>query len=890
MKKIFLLLLLFAGIAEAQIVNIPDANFKAALLSSSETNGIATDSFEVGIRIDTNNDGEIQETEALAVSRINLGNNGFEVASYNIADLTGIESFINVTQLNCRGNQITNLDVSALTLLEVLDAAENQITAINLTGLVNLKFAYLYSNQIQSISLEGLIRLNKLDLNNNNLTSINLTGLADLGFLNLSTNQLTAIDFLATPNISELYISNNQLTALNLSGFTNLIALEYNQNQVSTLDLSNLSTLQYLACGSNGLTSLDVSTLVNLNSLTCSNNSLTVLNVGTLPNLLSLNCAFNNLTSLDLSATPLLQSLDCSFNQLTSLDVSNLMSLYSLHVQNNSIATLNIPESPYLFELFCQNNAVSTLNLNSNRLLAFLDVSNCINLETLFLNNGAFTTPAPPVLIQLNACPNLRYICVQEEGIAYLQSLADLNSGASNVVVNSYCSFSPSGFYNTIAGNIKFDADNNGCDASDEAFPYLKVNIVNGDDQGSSFVDNTGNYKFYTQAGTYTVTPAIENAAWFNFTPPSVDINFPNVNNNSTVQDFCLAPNGVHPDVSVVIAPILYAQPGSSSSYQLVYTNKGNQTLSGTVDFNFNDDVLNFATATVLPSSTGVGNLQWNYTNLRPFESVSVELVFNVNASTDTPPVNIDDVLSFSSSITPIAGDETPSDNAFAFDQTVVAADVLNDIICLEGTVIDPSYIGDYLHYMINFENVGTLAAENTVIRFEIDPLVFDINSLQLLDVSDIVYIRITGNVVEFIFQNINLEIGGHGHILLKIRTNPDLDASIIVSNRASIFYDYNAAVDTGTVNTVFQTLTNTKFDVDASVVMAPNPASNEVLVKADHNIQSIQIYDVQGRIITASLVDALESKLDISRYNKGTYLIKITTAKGIKVQKLLKK
>ncbi len=37
MKKIYLFFLLLTGIAQAQIVNIPDANFKARLLSASPT-------------------------------------------------------------------------------------------------------------------------------------------------------------------------------------------------------------------------------------------------------------------------------------------------------------------------------------------------------------------------------------------------------------------------------------------------------------------------------------------------------------------------------------------------------------------------------------------------------------------------------------------------------------------------------------------------------------------------------------------------------------------------------------------------------------------------------------------------------------------------------------
>ncbi len=49
MKKILLLLLLFTEIVNGQIVNIPDANFKAKLIA---------------LGVDSNTDGLIQNTEA----------------------------------------------------------------------------------------------------------------------------------------------------------------------------------------------------------------------------------------------------------------------------------------------------------------------------------------------------------------------------------------------------------------------------------------------------------------------------------------------------------------------------------------------------------------------------------------------------------------------------------------------------------------------------------------------------------------------------------------------------------------------------------------------------------------------------------------------------------
>ena len=74
MRKIYLLQFLFLlGLnTTAQIINFPDANFKLRLMQSSPNNAIATNQSGASIRIDSNNDNEIDVVEAQAVYRLNL--------------------------------------------------------------------------------------------------------------------------------------------------------------------------------------------------------------------------------------------------------------------------------------------------------------------------------------------------------------------------------------------------------------------------------------------------------------------------------------------------------------------------------------------------------------------------------------------------------------------------------------------------------------------------------------------------------------------------------------------------------------------------------------------------------------------------------------------------
>lgn len=93
MKYICFIILFFTGFAsEAQIITIPDVNFKDALV-----NGLVVDTDFGGIGdsdVDTNNDGEIQFTETEIVTSL-------YIQSYGIISLEGIQRFTNLNILDC---------------------------------------------------------------------------------------------------------------------------------------------------------------------------------------------------------------------------------------------------------------------------------------------------------------------------------------------------------------------------------------------------------------------------------------------------------------------------------------------------------------------------------------------------------------------------------------------------------------------------------------------------------------------------------------------------------------------------------------------------------------------------------------------------------------------
>ncbi|MGQ2982163.1 T9SS type A sorting domain-containing protein [Flavobacterium sp.] len=458
-------------------------------------------------------------------------------------------------------------------------------------------------------------------------------------------------------------------------------------------------------------------------------------------------------------------------------------------------------------------------------------------LESINLKNGNIENSFEIHISESNTA--LQYICIDEDDQIYADS---------DVLFSTYCTFTPGGDYNVITGSLLFDNDGN-CDTNGTVISNIKLNINDGTESGST-MSSTGLYNFFTQAGTYTITPDLENDL-FTINPPSAEVSFTAVDSLVTTQNFCLTPNGDHPDLDIVIVPF-GAQPGFDANYKIVYRNKGNQTLSGSVVFTYREDVLDFVSANPPQDASASGSLTWDYNDLAPFQQREIFVTLNVNGPMEIPPVNIDDQLGFTATVSPVAADETPGDNVFELKQIVVGSFDPNDITCLEGDSVHPDRIGEYLHYNINFENTGTAPATFIVVKDVIDTTQFDMATLQTINASHPVQATITGNKVEFRFDDIDLGPQGKGNVVFKIKTLNTLQVNDDVTQQADIFFDYNWPIVTNEAITVFEVLSRGEFEKDTSVKVYPNPSNGLVSITAASVIRSVELYDMQGRLLQA--------------------------------------
>ncbi|MCK5401046.1 MAG: T9SS type A sorting domain-containing protein [Flavobacteriaceae bacterium] len=158
-----------------------------------------------------------------------------DLGSKNISDLTGIEDFLSLEELDCRSNQLTSLDVSQNTALTALDCRSNQLTNLDVSQNTALSILSCLYNQITSLDVTQNTALISLYFNNNQLTSLDVSQNTILIKLGCRSNQLSSLDISKNTVLTDLYCDNNQLTSLDAKNGNNSLITTFNSQSNSTL-------------------------------------------------------------------------------------------------------------------------------------------------------------------------------------------------------------------------------------------------------------------------------------------------------------------------------------------------------------------------------------------------------------------------------------------------------------------------------------------------------------------------------------------------------------------------------------------------------------------------------------------------------------------------------
>ena len=250
-KKPHLILLFFLAVSlQAQIVNIPDLKLKNALVNSLCVDTTGNGSYDSNV--DTNNDNEIQLSEAKAVIRLNI-------SKKEIKSLQGIEAFSELKILNCGQNELTDIDLSKNIRLVNLFTNDNQLSDIDISNNLELVIFNCWGNKLTSldVSLNKSLailycssnKLESLDVSqNHNLIALFcfLNNLSSLNLKNEQNNKLGIVMANLNPDLKCIQVDNQQTSTENANWLKDSVAI-YQENCSSTLSADSFTTKMSLS-------------------------------------------------------------------------------------------------------------------------------------------------------------------------------------------------------------------------------------------------------------------------------------------------------------------------------------------------------------------------------------------------------------------------------------------------------------------------------------------------------------------------------------------------------------------------------------------------------------------------------------------------------------------
>ena len=446
----------------------------------------------------------------------------------------------------------------------------------------------------------------------------------------------------------------------------------------------------------------------------------------------------------------------------------------------------------------------------------------------------------------------------------------------------------------TLSGKVYYDANSN-CtyDPGEIGFGGW-ITLSNGT---SVFADVNGDYSIDVFPGDYIVGYNIGYFPNMTLVCPSTGLyQLTNVQTDQTGLDFAFVGDSINRDLRVNLyqgAP----RPGFNHVFNYYVYNDGGVPMSPVVTLTM-DPLVDFITSNPAAS---VYNPTTNTVSFVGAPLLPGTYYWGAVTGYLDPTVPLGTPLTSYVQVDPIAGDLSPANNVDTVYRTVVGSFDPNDKLVTpqgEGPAGNIAPDMQEMRYTIRFQNTGTDTAFFVVIRDTIDADL-DIMTFKPTTRSHPYDLTIEeDNILIFSFPNILLpdsntnEAASHGHVGFTMLHNGTLDPGTEITNRAAIYFDFNAPIITNTVlNTIFVS-TGLKDQVWAeNLQLYPNPTADRFVI-ADEGLvlQRAELYDMRGaRLLTTPAQAPHRLEMSAAQVPPGTYLLRIFTDRGTVMRRLVR-
>jgi hypothetical protein len=431
-------------------------------------------------------------------------------------------------------------------------------------------------------------------------------------------------------------------------------------------------------------------------------------------------------------------------------------------------------------------------------------------------------------------------------------------------------------------GKVYYDTNGNGTLSSGEpGIPFIKV-LLQGKGQ-LDFTDGAGSYGFYHDVVDSLVVKADN---------PYVTI-VPNEHlTTDQSRHFGFQLNSDVHDLAIRLYADREHRPGQNVKYYLIYQNLGNAVSGVSVNMLFSDQ-MNFLGADITPAEIAGQLLRFDIGDVGRLESGQIEIVFTIHQDAMIGALVHSECVAILNET-----DQDQINNAAIFLDMITGPFDPNDItVDLAKVDVQDVLEGQWLRYMIRFQNVGTSYAEDVIIENTISPLLDVISISNISAIHPSVIITYMEGKLEFNFDGILLpdstsdKAGSHGFVAYDILIRNNAQAGDTIKNFADIFFDFNLPVRTNTALTVVEDISSVNTPIENKpLVLAPNPSDGKTLVNIITPFAPgiLRVFDMEGKLQLTEERFKAGDMIDVSWLAAGIYFVALQSEGEVYASKLV--
>ena len=383
---------------------------------------------------------------------------------------------------------------------------------------------------------------------------------------------------------------------------------------------------------------------------------------------------------------------------------------------------------------------------------------------------------------------------------------------AGNMVCPSDLWLIKSGPGNLINGTIFLDLNNNNIQNTGEPLlPNLWVRTGKDTIRTKGVFTYSGRFTIVVDTGRYHTNVLLPAGVPFTIFPSPDSHTFNTVGNSRTIA-FAVKPSSSIYDLDINVSPISPPRLNRDLAYKITARNMGSLAISSNTISLVKDPRLSFVSATPAPAQVVGDTLKWNYSSFPVLSEQGIFITFH----TPVPPLlNIGDTLRLLAKVQHTQTDATPVNNSKKIEQIIIGPVDPNDKQEGHNGKLTPTAYtnGEYLDYLINFQNMGTDTAFYVEIRDTLNARL-DISTIQMIASSHPCVLSVTNNnQLTWKFNTIRLSAlsqnadSSKGFIAFRVKPVSGLSPGDSIKNNAAIYFEYNAPVITNTTVTKLTTL-----------------------------------------------------------------------------------